>query len=77
MFKGQNGVTLVALVITIIVLLILAGVSLTVLFSPDGLLNKAQKAKNDTGASVANEQAQLDTVFTYFNNAVADGHISE
>ncbi len=77
MFKGQKGVTLVALVITIIVLLILAGVSLTVMFGPDGLLNKAQQAKEETANAVANEVTQINTILTYMNNAVASNYIAE
>ena len=44
MFKEQKGVTLIALVITIIVLLILAGVSIAFLTGENGILNKSTKA---------------------------------
>ena len=58
--KNKNqGVTLIALVITIIVLLILAGVSMNVIFSDDNLFEKAQQAKEQTVNSVENEQTQL------------------
>lgn len=36
MFKGQNGITLVALVITIVVMLILAGVTIATFTGDDG-----------------------------------------
>ena len=42
--RNQNGVTLVALVVTIIVLLILAGVSLTLTVGQNGLLSRTQDA---------------------------------
>ena len=45
--KRQNGITLVALVITIIILLILAAISIASL-SQSGLFDKAQKAKENT-----------------------------
>ncbi len=45
MLKSSKGITLVALVITIIVLLILAGVTLSILFST-GILDNAQHAVN-------------------------------
>ena len=53
MLKKNGGITLIALVITIIVLLILAGVSLAMLTGDDGVLNKASNAKiaNDLGAA--------------------------
>ena len=52
--KKNNGITLIALVITIIVLLILAGVAIAMLSGENGILRKAAEAKIKT------EQAQLD-----------------
>ena len=46
--KNNNGITLIALVITIIVLLILAGVSIAMLTGENGILTQAQRAKNET-----------------------------
>ena len=43
--KNQKGITLIALVITIIVLLILAGVSIAMLTGPNGLLTRAGDAQ--------------------------------
>lgn len=45
MFKKERGITLVALVVTIVVLLILAGVSLSLVLGNQGILNHAQAAK--------------------------------
>lgn len=47
MMKGQKGITLVALVITIIVMLILVGVSVTVALQ-GGLFDTAKQAADDT-----------------------------
>ena len=47
MFKSQKGITLVALVITIIVMLILAGVSISLLLEEDGVINKALSVKDE------------------------------
>ncbi len=46
--KRERGITLIALVITIIVLLILAGVSIAILTGEGGILKKAQIAKTRT-----------------------------
>ena len=46
--KNQKGITLIALVITIIVLLILAGVSIAMLTGDNGILSNAQKAQTNT-----------------------------
>lgn len=46
--KKDKGITLIALVITIIVLLILAGVSISMLTGENGIINKATGAKENT-----------------------------
>ena len=51
--KGRNGITLIALVITIIVLLILAGVTIASITGENGILGKAQSAK------IKNEKASI------------------
>lgn len=48
MLKEKRGITLIALVVTIIILLILAGVSITAVVSDNGIVNKAQKANELT-----------------------------
>ena len=44
-FTQKRGITLIALVITIIVLLILAGVSIAMLTGQNGILSQAENAK--------------------------------
>ena len=74
--KNQNqGVTLIALVITIIVLLILAGVNMNVMFGDDDLLQKAQLAKERTNDSVRNEQESLDYIDNLLKNYTEDDYI--
>ena len=55
----SNGITLIALVITIIVLLILAGVSIAMLTGENGILNKATTAKTKTEIAEEKEKVQL------------------
>ena len=45
--EKNNGITLIALVVTIIVLLILAGVSISMLTGNNGIIAQAQKAKRE------------------------------
>lgn len=55
--KNQKGITLIALVVTIVVLLILAGVSIAMLGGENGLITRAQEAAEETrGASVEEER---------------------
>ena len=58
--RENKGITLIALVITIIVLLILAGVSIAMLTGENGILNQAAKAKNETEKAQANEALILE-----------------
>jgi len=57
--KEQKGITLIALVITIIVLIILAGVAITMLSGENGVLTKAAKAKTKTVEQNLHEQTKL------------------
>ncbi len=56
---SNTGITLVALVITIIVLLILAGVSINLVAGSNGLLNKATKAVDVTNTAKIKEDIEL------------------
>ena len=57
--RKNRGVTLIALVVTIIVLLILAVVSFRVITGDDGILNKAETSASETEMAKAREQAEL------------------
>ena len=57
--KNARGITLIALVITIIVLLILAGVSINLVLGPNGLITKAQEAAIKTEQAKEDELRQL------------------
>ena len=59
-FKNAKGITLIALVITIIVLLILAGVTIATLTGDNGILGKANEAKTKSDIVEVKEQTQLD-----------------
>ena len=57
---ANKGITLIALVITIIVLLILAGISIAMLTGENGILTKATNAERETEIAEAKEQAKLE-----------------
>lgn len=59
--RTNKGITLIALVITIIVLLILAGISIVTLTGENGTLNNAQKAKFKTNVAKYKEQIALNS----------------
>ena len=57
--EKQKGITLIALVITIIVLLILAGVSIAMLTGDNGILMQASDSKIETAVGTVKEQLKL------------------
>ena len=65
--KEKRGITLIALVITIVVILILAGVTIDAVFSENGIINKAKEAANAMNNAVANDQAELNDLLEELN----------
>ena len=59
----KRGITLIALVITIIVLLILAGVSINVVFNQGDLFGKANNAVEKWNNKIAEEENLINTIF--------------
>lgn len=58
----NKGITLIALVITIIILLILAGITIATLTGENGILNKATKAVTEQEKSVMEEELKLEVM---------------
>ena len=56
---NQKGITLIALVVTIVVLLVLAGITISLVFSENGVINKAQEANENTQIAQVREQLEL------------------
>ena len=54
--KKAKGITLVALVVTIVIILILAGISMSFVLGENGIINKAQGAREKTEEAKANEE---------------------
>ena len=57
--KLENGITLIALVVTIVVLLILAGITISLVFGSNGVIKKAQEANENTKIAQVREQLEL------------------
>ena len=69
MFKKQNGITLIALIVTIIVLLILAGVSIAMITGENGIATKATASKTKTA-----ESGEKESVSMAVSTAVLEGN---
>ena len=70
--KQEKGITLIALVVTIVVLLILAGVSLSLVLNNNGVISRAKEAKNRYAEAQTNEEKQLNEVSDWIKEAVGD-----
>ena len=65
-----SGITLIALVVTIVVLLILAGITISLVFSENGIIAKAKEAAEKTNQAAINEQAHMNELAEYLENAL-------
>ena len=65
--RNARGITLIALVITIIVLLILAGVTIAALSGDNGILTKAKEAKEKTEQAQKDEERSLQEITDTMN----------
>ena len=63
--KEEKGITLIALVITIIVLIILAGISISLVLGDNGIVTKAKQAKEQTEQAKSNEESSLNEAVKY------------
>ena len=68
--KNTNGITLIALVVTIVVLLILAGVSINAVFGQDGIIQKAKDAQNRMDQAVENDQKSINELNSWIESKV-------
>ena len=75
--KHQKGVTLVALVVTIIALIILAGVSINMLVGDNGIITQAQRAKENTELAQAEEEKQISELVGILEQETGGGYNTE
>ena len=70
--RNNKGITLVALVVTIVVLLILAGVSINLVLGDNGIVKRAQDAKNKTEEDLANTQEVMNQMTDEITEAIGE-----
>ena len=69
-YSKENGITLIALVVTIVVLLILAGVSVNALFGNSGIIEKAKEAQNAMDKAKENDEKGINELTNWLDNQV-------
>ena len=67
---NHTGVTLVALVVTIVVLLILAGVTITALLGDDGIIKKAQDAGDLMNNAIQSEENEINALLNELDEII-------
>ena len=70
--KNNRGITLIALVITIIVLLILAGISISMLSGDNSILSRAGQARDKTKETQKDEEVKVAVLGSYDDRASLD-----
>ncbi len=73
MKRNTKGITLIALVVTIIVLIILAGVSISLVLGENGIVNKAKKAKENTELAKVEEGTRLNELAKQIEEGTSGG----
>ena len=68
MTKKENEITIIALIVTIVVLLILAGVSISLIIKRNGIISKAEVAKQETEIADEKEKINLSALAAQANN---------
>ncbi|MCI8272720.1 MAG: hypothetical protein HFJ55_01390 [Clostridia bacterium] len=74
--KNKEGITLIALVVTLIVLLILAGVSIALLIGENGVIYQARNAKENSREAEAREKLEL-TLLSAYNEKVLNNEYNQ
>ena len=74
----NKGITLISLVVTIVVLLILAGITIGTIFNDNGIIKKAQEAANATEEAAKNDQAAINGLLNEMDsiiNGIGGGNV--
>ncbi len=70
--KGEKGITLLALIITVVIMIILAAVTINITLGDGGLIDQAKTAAEATVNSAQSEQEQLDSLEQELANILAE-----
>ena len=71
--NANSGITIITLVVTIIVLIILAGISINMLVGDNGIITKAKQARENIELAQVEEQTSLNLLYTDMTNEIEIG----
>lgn len=66
----ESGITIITLVVTIVIILILAGITISTVFGDNGIIAKAREAAEKTEQATTNEQVSMSELGDYIDNIV-------
>lgn len=73
--KTQKGITLIILVVTIVVILILAGITVNLAFDENGIIKRAKGLQGSINQSIANEEYELDKLKNHLEGSLINADI--
>ena len=74
--RKQKGITLIALVVTIIILIILSGVSINLVLGENGIITIAKRAKENTELAKVEEETMLNELAKQIEEGTSGGTIN-
>lgn len=74
--KRESGITLVSLVITIIVLIIIAGITINMTVGENGILNKAKDTKKNTENFMEGEEQNINELYDFMGGNTVNGGLA-
>ena len=77
LFKTKNGITLIALVVTIVILIILAGVSMALVLGENGIFEQAKKGANAMAEAESNTQKGFNSMSSEIDKILSGNGGSE
>ena len=75
--KNMKGITLIALVITIIVLIILAGISISMIVGDNGIITQAQRAAKETANVTKASEEEMNTLIEEMEQYIKENNEAE
>ena len=70
--REKKGITLLVLAITIVIILILAGISIDIVFNENGIIDKAKEIANNMNNQIGEDQSEINDLLNELENSMKD-----
>ena len=68
--REKKGITLLVLAITIVIILILAGISIDIVFNENGIIDKAKEIANNMNNQLGEDQSEINDLLNELENSM-------